>query len=239
MDYINTVLDFLNAYGYIILPVTLSLVIVYGVVNWLANPYRRQNKRLAGICANVSAYPDKAATLANRLPELYRRQWRVVLNCQVKPSLVFEFVPKRKRCHLLWLVVIAAVTCASYVAVYFVTQRLFSYLIAQLVFWLAFGLVTVANNAVAKGQERHARKVFARLVTQFNRCTPVKSDVVEETVRQLQQLNRHEVDDSIIGKASELLRNKGLESNRSVEQQRRINSALNGLLQAYSRKARG
>ena len=237
MYYINTVLDFLNNHSIIILPILLAAVLLYGTVSWLTNPYRRQNKRILACYRGVCAYPDKAEKFAERLPEDYRRQWRVVLVCSLKPSLVFEFVPKRKRTYLLWLFVIAATVSAAYIAVFFLTQKYFSYLVFQFVFWLAFGLVIVANRAVKISQEKHARKIFARLIAQLNRCVPIKSDAVEETVKQLQQLNRHEVNDGVVGKASELLRNKGLETNRTVEQQRRLNSALNGLLQAYSRNS--
>ena len=237
MDYINTVLNFLNAHSIIILPVLFATVFLYGLANWLTNPYRKQNKKLTACFRGVFSHPHKVTRYAEKLPEVYRRQWRVVVNCGAKPSVVFEFIPKRKRSHLLWLFILAAVVSATYVAVFFMTERYFSYLVFQVVFWLAFGLVIVANKAVKIRQERHARKVFARLVTQFNRCAPIKSDVVEDTVKQLQQLNKHEVNDVIVGKASELLRNKGLDTNRSVDQQRRLNSALNGLLQAYSRNA--
>ena len=238
MYYINTVLDFLNAYSIFILSVSLATVFLYGTVNWLTNPYRKQNKKLSNCYKSVCAYPDKIAKYAEKLPNDYRRQWRILVNCEAKPSLVFEFVPKRKRTHLLWLFVIAALVSATYVAVFFVTAHHLSYLVFQVVFWLAFGLVTVAGKAIQINQETRARKIFARLVTQFNRCAPIKCDVVEETVKQLQRLKHHEVNDDIVGKASALLRNKGLETNRTVEEQRRINSALNGLLQAYSRNSR-
>ena len=237
MDYINTVLNFLNDHSIIILPILFATVFLFGLANWLTNPYRKQNKKFSACFRNVCAYPDKIAKYVDKLPEDYRRQWRVVINCEAKPSLAFEFVTKRKRWHLLWLFVLSAVVSALYVAVFIVTERYFSYLVFQVVFWLAFGLVMVANKAVKVSQERHSRKIFARLVAQFNRCVPITSDVVEETVKQLQQLNRHEVNDTIVGKASELLRNKGLGTNRTVEEQRKINSALNGLLQAYSRNA--
>ena len=236
MYYINTVLNFLNVYSIIILPILFAVVIVYGIANFIANPYRKQNKKLTTCYKGICAYPDGVVKYAEKLPEDYRRQWRTVINCEAKPSLAFEFVTKRKRSHLLWLFVLAAIVSASYVAVFFVTKRYFSYLVFQVVFWLTFGLITVANKAVKRKQEKYARKVFAKLVTQINRCAPIKSRLVQDTIKQLQQLNRHEVNDEIVGKASELLRSKGLETNRTVDEQRKINSALNGLLQAYSRK---
>ena len=237
MYYIETVLYFLSTYSIVILPVLFATVLLYGLANWLANPYRKQNKKLSACYRGVFSYPDKISRYADKLPEDYRRQWRVVVNCDAKPSLVFEFVPKKKRSHLLWLFILAAVVSTMYVAVFFLAQPYFSYLVFQFVFWMGFALVTVVNIVVKNSQESKARKIFAKLITQFNRSYPIKCDTVEDTVNQLQQLNRHEVNDDIVVKASELLRNKGLETNRSVDQQRRINNALNGLLQAYSRNA--
>ena len=237
MDYINTVLNFLNGYSAIILPVLFATVILFGLANWLTNPYRKQNKKLSICYKSVCAYPDKVAKYADKLPDEYRRQWRAAVNCKVVPSLVFEFVAKRKRSHLLWLWIVAALVSVSYVAVYFVTVSNISYLVFQVVLFLAFGLVVVANKAVKIRQERRARKIFARLVTQLNKCVPIPSQTVENTVKQLQRLNKHQVTDAVVGKASELLHSKGLEANRTVEEQRKINSALNGLLQAYSRNA--
>ena len=236
MNYINTVLNFLNDYSVIILPVLFATVLLYGIVNWIANPYRKQNKKLVACYKGVCAFPDKVAKYADKLPDDYRRQWRVVINCEVKPSLAFEFVPKRKNLRLLWLFVLSTVISTAYIAVFFMVKHNFSYLVFQGVYWLAFTLIAIISHVVSSHQEKRARITFARLVTQLNRCVPVRSDTVEETVRQLQQLNNCMVDDTIIGRASDLLRKKGLETNRTVDEQRRINSALNSLLQSYSRQ---
>ena len=237
MDYIITVLEFFNDYSGIILPILLAAPLLFGFAYWLANPYRKQNKKLNACYKAICANPDRVTKYADKLPQDYRRQWRVVLNCGVKPSLAFEFVPKNKRLRLLWLFVLAAIVGCVYIAVFFVVQQSYAYLVFQGVFQLAFGLVLVVNRAVNRHQEKRARRIFARLASQLNRCVPIKGAAIEETVKQLRQLNRHEVNDAIVGRASELLRNKGLEANRTVEEQRKLNSALNGLLQAYSRKA--
>ena len=238
MYYINTVIDFLSKYSVIVLPVCFAIVFLYGFANWIANPYRKQNKKLVAIRKGVASYPDRVGTYAERLPQPYRRQWRASQVCKAKPALTFEFVAKSKRPHLLWLLLIAAMVSSAYVAVFVLKQRYVSYLLFQGVFLAAFGLVSVANSAVANRQLKKARLTFARTVTQINRCTPYQGKGVETTVKQLQRLNRHEVNDVVIGKASQLLRNKGLEQDRTVDEQRKLNSALNSLLQSYSRNSR-
>lgn len=240
MSYIFKALHLLNDYSLLILPALFALLHVCATVNWLSNPYRKQNKRILACNRSVHAYPDRAPTYVYTLPDEYRRQWRAFVNSGVdKPSLVFEFVPKRKKIRLLWLFILSTVVCSLYVVVFALTEQNVAYLLFQVVYMMTFGLIMIVNKVVAMRYERHAKQLFAQFVTTLSRVTP-KNDgaVVEETVRQLKRLNRQEVNDAVVGKASEILHNKGLETNRTVEQQRKLNHALNGLLQAYAKGAK-
>ena len=149
---------------------------------------------------------------------------------------MFEFVKRNKRPRLLWLVILAAIVSSVYFAVFALVEQNYTYLVFQAVFMLAFGLIMVVNSAVARRQERKARRVFARLVAEMNKCY-VRGETTQDTVKELKKLNKHYVNDEIVGRASELLHSKGLETNRSVDQQRKLNNALNGLLQAYARNS--
>ena len=239
MEYINVVLNFLNQYCLIILPCLAALLILFGIVNWASNVYRKQNKKMAYCSRIVSAYPDKVVLYANLLPEDYRRQWRAFVNSGTeKPSDVFEFVRLRPKMHLVWCVVVAALVSSLYVAVFVLTSRQIGYVLFQVAFWLAFGLIIVANKGIRRRNERHAKQQFGKLVSLLNRSAALpKSDdmIIEETVQKLNNLKKNEVTDVVIGQASQLLRGKGLDGPRSVEQQRKLNTALNGLLQAYAR----
>ena len=241
MEYINVVLNFLNQYYLIILPCLAFLLFIFGVANWSGNVYRKQNKKIAFCSRIVSAYPDKVTLYANLLPEDYRRQWRAFVNSGAeKPSDVFEFVRLRPKMHLVWLYVIAAIISSLYVAVFVLVSGQIGYLVFQVAYWLAFGLIIVANKAIRRKNEKRAKQQFGKLVSLLNRAASLpKSDdtIIEETVQKLNSLKKSEVNDVVIGQASALLRGKGLEGNRSVEQQRKLNTALNGLLQAYAHRA--
>lgn len=238
MEYINVVLNFLNDYCLFILPSIAALLLVYGVANWTSNVYARQNRKMAFCSRIVASYPDKVMLYANVLPEDYRRQWRAFVNSGAeKPSNVFEFVRLRQRTHLVWLIVLLAACSSLYVAVFALTNMQIGYLVFQVAFWLAFGLITLANKATRRRNERRAKHLFGKLVALLNRAASLpKSDdaIIEETVQKLNVLKKNEVTDGIIGQASALLRGKGLDGKRSVEQQRKLNVALNGLLQAYA-----
>lgn len=240
MSYIQTVIDFLNDYNVVIMPALFALVLLFGICNWCSNPYRKQNARLQLCTKRIISYPHKTALYANTLPEDYRRQWRAYLNSgAAKPSLVFEFVAKRQKTHLVWLFVITAVAAALYVVAFAFDTSNTGYLIFQVALWLAFGLTIVGNKAIKQHNEKKAKQTFAKLVAQLNRnlCCEQSSVVIEDTVKQLQKLNKQPANDQTVGKASQLLHNKGLSENRSVEQQRKLNTALNGLLQAYAKQA--
>ena len=241
MEYINVILNFLHQYCLIILPCIGALLLLFGVVNWSSNVYRKQNKKISFCTRIILSYPDKVTMYANLLPETYRRQWRAFVNSGAeRPSNVFEFVPMRKRTRLVWLIIITALCSTLYVAVFALTDMQIGYLVFQVAFWLAFGLIIVANKAVHRKNERRAKQQFAKLVSLLNSAASLpKSDdtIIEETVQKLNTLKKNEVTDVVVGQASELLRGKGLDGTRSVEQQRKLNTALNGLLQAYARRA--
>ncbi len=231
------ILYFLDQNSAAFLLASLALSVLFGVVNWLYDPYRKQNKRMRTCTSALRAYPARASLHVTRLTEDYRRQWRAFVNSGTdKPAHVFEFVPKRKRVIALWMIVTASIVTTAYVAVFVMVARNFLYLTAQVIYWLAFLLIFFADKAIYRKQTRRAKQFFAQFVAQLTRVTPPKpSAVVEDTVSALHKLNRGEVTDETIGRASELLQKKGLDEHRTVEQQRQINVALNGLLQAYAR----
>ena len=87
----------------------------------------------------------------------------------------------------------------------------------------------MVNKLIAKRKEYKAKQIFAKLVAELNRSaeyTADNSEQVEATVKKLQQLNKCEVTGAVLTRASELLRGKGLDTNRSVAQQRKLNLAL-------------
>lgn len=239
MIYAVKFLTFLDEYRTVVLCSVFGALVLFGVVNWLRNPYRRQNKKFVVCTRNMRAFPAKAALYAAGLTSEYRRQWRAFVNCGVdKPALVFEFAPLRKRVAALWLLIAASVVASAYIAVFIFVRRSLVYVVIQAVFWLAFALFLIVDRAIFKRNARRAKQIFAQFVTQLTACTPKSRETaVEDTVKALTKLNRSQVTDETVGKASEILHSKGLSENRTVDEQRRINLALNGLLQAYAKNA--
>lgn len=240
MNYIYLVLNFLNEYHVYVLSTIALVLCLFALANWLRNPYRRQNKKVAYCSRIVSSYPDKVHLYANLLPDTYRRQWRAFVHSGAdKPSRVFEFVPIRPRMRLAWLMAVAIAVSSLYIAVFVLVSANVGCILYQVALMLAFGLVIVAYKAICRKNERNARQIFAKLVSLLNRVASLpksKDAIIDETVNKLNSLKNRAVSDTVVGEASALLRGKGLEGERSVEQQRKLNTALNGLLQAYARK---
>lgn len=239
MYYVMKILTLLDVYRFPILGALFGALMLFAAINWLRNPYRKQNKKLVACTRNMRAYPAKASLFMASVPAEYRRQWRAFVNCGVdKPALVFEFVPLRKRVAAVWLIIVTSVTFSAYIGVFAFVRHSYAYIVLQVVFWLVFTLFLITDKAIAKRNTRRAKKIFAQFVTQLTACTPKnRTTAYDDAVKSLNKLNKAEVTDEAVGKASEILRDKGLGEDRTVEEQRRINLALNGLLQAYAKNA--
>lgn len=239
MKYITTVLQFLEKYDVIVLSVAAALLTLFAVVNFSVNVYRKQNKKITAVTNKIASFPNKTAQFTSALPSEYKRQWRAYVNSgAAKPSLTFEFAPIKNRVRLLRLFILTAVISSLYIAAFAFDTARREYIIFQIVFWLAFALIMIVRKILSVRKERKAKRIFARFVTELNRATALPQSAAEQldkTVAELKEINKRDVTDAALSRASELLHSKGLSANRSVEQQRKLNGALNGLLQSYAR----
>lgn len=239
MKYIKIIIDFITLYDYVILPAISVSLALFCIVNFCKNVYRKQNRKITAITRKICSFPDKTAQFANTLPQEYKRQWRAYLNGNAEqPSLMFEFVAIKNHLRLIRLFVLTAIVCSCYLVAFIFDTARTDYLIFQIVFWLAFALIVIADFQLAKLHERKAKKIFARFVNELNRyATKDQTEEArfDETVKELRGLSKCEPTNAVFDRASQLLREKGLNGERTVEQQRKLNGALNGLLQSYTK----
>lgn len=242
MEYIKIVMEYVSKYAFVIMGALMVLVGIFGLVNLCYNPYRRQNKKMKICRRKILAYPNKISKQIEVLPEDYRRQWRAYERSGAdRPSLVFEFIKKKHKLKLMWLYVAAAVLSLIFVAAFVMGDARYDYLIFQLVVWLTFAMFAIASKGAFGIRERKAKQIFGKFINELNRQTSLNnkdvSGVVERAVRSLNELNGREVTRSTLSRASEILRKKGLDTDRTADEQRKINTALNSLLQAYAKNA--
>lgn len=230
---------YLTAYDIYILSALFALVWIFGAANFIKNPYRKQNKKL-NVCRNrIVANPKFTWLYVASVPEEYCRQWRAYVNSGAdRPSLVFEFVSKKNRLLLLPLFICSAVVSSAYIALFVLETSHREYVVFQVAFWLSFAMVLVVNKLVFARKEKRARQTFGKFVCQLNATRDIsQSDDAGKIAKRLSEITKRETGKTALQKASEVLRAGGLENTRTAEQQRQINNALNGLLQAYSRNA--
>ena len=237
MSYFETVVNFLTTYDYAILIVAFAFVWVFGVVNFCRNPYRKLVKQL-NRCHRKLLQGKNLADVCADAPVEYRRQWRAYANGGAeRPSLVFEFVPAKKKATLVWLFVLSAVVSTVYLALFVLDTTHFLYVVYQVAFWLSFVIVTCISKAIFAKHEKRARQTFGKFVACLNAAIPAKQPQAKVVVDKIDSLKKTDVDGATLQQASEILHQYGLENERTVEQQRQINQALNGLLQSYARNA--
>lgn len=230
---------YLTAYDVYVLSALFAAVWIFGAANFLKNAYRKQNKKL-NVCRNrIVSNPKFAWLYLSSVPDEYCRQWRAYVNSGAdRPSLVFEFVSKKNRLLLLPMFICCAVVSSAYIAVFVLDTTHREYVVFQAAFWLAFVVVLIVNKLIFAKKEKVARQTFGKFVRQLNAIRDIaQTDDVSKITKRLSEISKHETGKTALQKASEVLRAGGLENTRTVEQQRQINNALNGLLQAYSRKA--
>lgn len=236
---LSTIIDFLTSYDIYVLSAVFAAVWIFGIVNWCKNVYHGQNKKLEICRANVLRNPKFTGIYVATLPEEYRRQWRAYVNSSaVRPSLVFEFVHRKNKTVCVHLFVLCAILSTVYLALFLFDTSYIQYAFYQVAFWLAFAVVMIVDTLVFQKKEKRAKQIFGRFVAQLNATDTVNLPTNNKTVAQ--RLNELKKDGSAtaLEKASKILRGVGLENDRTAQEQRTINEALNGLLQAYARNAK-
>ncbi len=247
---LTIIAEFLIEYSYVFLSAAFVLTVLFAFINIFYNPYRRQNKMFAK-CKTALAETCSGKSMSRfteQLDETYGRQWRMWSKTSgMKPSSVFEFVPVKKRARCQTLFIAAAVLTGMYFFVFIFDVTRLDFLLWQGVFGLAAAWIFCMKGLTGDIFQRKARRQFGSFLACLDSycgssgkefVPPVKQQAVENAVQQINTLKKGEkVDMSAIAKASEILRSKGLEGSRTVDEQRKLNNALNGLLQAYARQA--
>lgn len=243
MSYVIAAKDFFVDYDIFVLPIAFALVWIFGIINFCKNTYRKQNKKInvcRGKLLKNNCQPQAIMCFA---PVEYRRQWRAfTASGAQKPSQTFEFVPRKNKKAGVLLVIVGALVACVYLAIFVWDTSRHDYLVFQFAFWLAFAIVMVINKLLFRRKEKRARQIFAKFVAQLNAVVAMQGNgAVTDTARQqtvAQQIKSIKKSDNVgknaLQKASQILRQNGLNGTRTAHEQRQINFALNGLLQAYS-----
>lgn len=146
---------------------------VVAFVNFVHNPYAKQNAKLKKFNRKIVKTPSSVIVATKHLPTEYQRQWRAFVNsgCS-KPSIVFEFVKKPNR-YLLWFAhLLCVIVSVTYIVVSFAlgTPQLFT---IQVAFLLSSALVLLVNGLICQINLAQARRVFGKFLHDLNTVTDI------------------------------------------------------------------
>lgn len=240
MQFLQFAQNFLIRYDWAVMLSLFGGLLLFGATNWCNDLYFQQNRKLEKCRRSIVADPDNIPLHVQSLPQEYRRQWRAFVNTgAAKPSLAFEFVPKSKVLYFARLFGWCTFFCTLYASFFVAMPYRRDYLIFQVAYLLAVVLVFVLYSALCRKNERRARACFGKFVAELNRhlcCQSNQTPSLQQTIVKLNDLRRGAVTEHSLNCAAELIQRQPTQT-RSVEQQRKLNVALNDLLQAYARQA--
>lgn len=170
-DIMQQLLYFLLNYKTFVLIAMFGILSITALVNFVYNPYGKQNAKLKRFNKKMLKYPSSVVTEIHLLPKEYQRQWRAYVNsgCN-KPSTVFEFV-KLPTPYLLWFAHFVATATSTF---YFVVAILLNYsslFTTQIVFLLLSAIVLIVKKIIDQINLAHARKIFGKFLHDLNRIT--------------------------------------------------------------------
>ncbi len=244
MNYIYQFFYFLKTYDNFVMPILFSLVVVFGIVNWLSNPYRRQNKKFAK-CTQKLLHPNTCNEQSLRiLPSEYQRQWRAFVRSGAnKPSQTMEFVPCKNPLRFLLVIVLAGLLSVGYGVLFFADISKTSYAWFVMAFVVSLTLVLVLDAQINYLNQKHAKQAFAKFLLLLNKsvqsevfCLSAKSKAVERAISVIERNKTCAEKQQIAQDVAGVLKDKGLNGVRTADEQRRINQAINNLLQTYARQ---
>lgn len=219
----------------------LSLTIFF-VANLLNNPYRRNNRRLNAFVRKTLFAPSAVGDNLRLLPEVYRRQWRAYLHGNAaSPSVIFEFATIRFRPVLLVLYTASCLASLAYLILFFANPAIKEYLAFPLLFGMCSAYIFTVLHYTQKASKQRAIRLFGKVVAILNKYAKLGKNNVTDTDRTVAELNKlrsYAATDELLQRAAQILRNGCPEEQRSPDDQRRINLALNGLLQAHCQHMR-
>ena len=250
MKFILDNFELLVRYAPVALGVSLFLIVLFFAVN-SRSVYASLNKRTAR-CARRLKKPAKKRDVfqeASPVPREYYSQFE----CYKKsvdsyPSEFLKFSVKKQRLPLfvLNIIVLALLLAFAGLNVFYGGKLLF--ILAPVGLAVLFVLLSVGVRFIRKGNRAKAQKVF------FNFCKlldfyygkdffldaalpdEVRNDKVDRAVSKIDFLTRNGLDKDMARKLARLLDDEELKHPRTVEQQKKLNAALNRLVQNLSSK---
>jgi hypothetical protein len=237
---------------YIAFSAILTLLLVSFVIFLCFNAYRNVNRQVAHAKKFLRLYLSKnrLVKVGGVIPPAYKHQWKIyTYTAGVKPSEVLTFNKQKQTSPLFWVNIACLAVAAFYVACYFVNMAYYRVIAYAVCYALCFALLTCLVAVIKRLREKTAYKTFYSFLMMLDCCfnrgyrAAADEDVTEETKEAVRDtisqidIIRGAGGPNVLARVSEVLREKGLDTDRSVDEQKLLNAALNGLLQSMANQA--
>lgn len=223
-----------------------AMLFVFGVVNFSTDPYRKDSKKIIRATKLLGKDKESFGFVAE-LPYQYRYMWQVfALGKNVYPRDVFRFVKNKQRRYGIALTA-AAVIFSLIIAVASVARgNIDPWLICGGAgFAVCFGAFLVGIKLKESAQVKRASLLLARFICcmdavfgkndgQVKAVGEIDENATNELIDKIKFLRENGLPCVNAQKIASLLSTEKLSQPRTVEQQKKLNAALNGLVQVMS-----
>lgn len=227
--------------------VTTAILALYLAVNTISNDYAKDDNKIFRATKLLLSGKTDLGKFAVSLPLVYQYQWQAYIRSHgIYPSEIFRFIPHKARQRLMILSGLSVVACLM-VAVYSIYNNLLNSaeVFVPLALSVGFIVIGVLIRAVNKLKASKSSKSFERFTSvldahfgndfDFDGVNDNSREQTNELIKKVNFFKRNGVPAQSAEKIARLLSQEKLTSPRTLEQQRRLNTALNGLVQVLTR----
>lgn len=250
MSYILDNFDTIVKYAPVALGVSLLLIVLFFAIN-SRSVYASLNRRTAGCARRLkkTRKQKEGRKAPSPVPAEYRAQFESYKkSVDSYPSEFLRFSIRRQRLVLFVLNTVVLVALLAFAGINVFYGQNLLLILAPVGLTVLFVLLSVGVKFIRKGNRARAQKVF------FNFCKLLDfyygkdffletalpdfstSNKIDRTVSKIEFLTRNGLDGGLARKLTSLLDDEELKRPRTVEQQRKLNAALNKLVQKLSEK---
>ena len=236
MQYLQWFLQYATLYAVEAIGATVLLITLVAAVNLIYNVYRPINRGLKNSVGKLrNGNRDNWAAFYDSLPKQYKLLWKcyTATGGGVYADRAIGFVEIRQKLLLKGCVALSLAVAVVYAVAFYMGYGSMEFLYAAMavVFYCLTVLLCVKFSVIAK--RRKAERIYSHWTACVDGFFGKDYDF---------SLNRRVTDEDVsrvthavtagkdTGRVAEILRNSNLEGQRSVEQQRKLNRALNSLV---------
>lgn len=212
------------------------------LVNVVVNPYYSQSKKLKKgiVLLKKCAFGQSVFRFVESLPKQYLNQWKCFTKTpNVYPSEIFEFATKKPKVVLSWLYFCLGISAVGMASMFFVDQNS-DFLLLALSLTVCLCLSQNFVKAIRQRERKKMEKIFDKWLCHMdaffgkdfdfeNMGRKIDDKDLNDVIESFDLLKKS-TDTATLEKIAKLLQSKGLNGQRTVAQQQRLNLALNQLM---------